>query len=159
MLEIGLCWVYKISGEQQSPQPATTVIYSKDEGTNVIIRFLWMIFIGWWLSGLFYFAAIVLTALIIPAPIGMMVMQKTGWAFSLYEDKKDKVIVQQGQNVTIYEGEDINFILRFVYFYFIGWWVGLIAMFIAWILGITIIGLPASILIMNRLGKITTLAA
>ena len=55
--------------------------------------------------------------------------------------------------------KNTNFVVRYLYFLFIGWWVGLIAMGIAWLLGIIIIGLPLTIMIMNRMGKIMTLAA
>ena len=66
---------------------------------------------------------------------------------------------RDSSTIILSQKKNINFVVRYLYFMFIGWWVGLIAMSIAWILGIIIIGLPLSIMIMNRMGKIMTLAA
>jgi len=118
-----------------------------------------MLFIGWWLSGIFYTVGVILTLLIITSPLGMIVMQKLGWAFSLYKEDSGSTIIHTGDTSVIIQQKNINFVVRYLYFIFIGWWIGLIAMGIAWVLGIIIIGLPLSILIMNRMGKIMTLAA
>lgn len=146
--------------EQQPQQPQQqVVIINQDQGTNIVLRFLWMIFIGWWLSAIFYIAGIILTLLVVTSPLGMVVMQKMGWAFSLYKESHDPTIIQTGNTTVIMEQQGTSFIIRYLYFIFIGWWVGFIALIIAWILGIIIIGLPFSILIMNRMGKIMTLAS
>ncbi|MDP6725469.1 MAG: YccF domain-containing protein [Arenicellales bacterium] len=140
------------------PQERTVVI-EQQGGTNIVIRFLWMLFIGWWLSGIFYMVGAILTLLIITSPLGMVVMQKLGWAFSLYEEDSGSTVIHAGDTTIVTQKKNTNFVVRYLYFMFIGWWVGLIAMSIAWILGIIIIGLPLSIMIMNRMGKIMTLAA
>jgi uncharacterized membrane protein YccF (DUF307 family) len=127
------------------------------EGPGMLIRFIWMLVIGWWLSGLFYFVGAVLTLFIIPAPLGMVIIQKIGWAFSLYKESS-LIYVSDGQTTMVMQKQQTSFIVRFIYFIFIGWWIGGFALGLAWILGITIIGLPISFMIMNRLGKIMTLA-
>ena len=128
------------------------------EGPGMLIRFIWMLVIGWWLSGLFYFVGAILTLLIVTAPLGMLVIQKIGWAFSLYQESS-LMYVSDGQTTMVMEKQQTSFIVRFLYFFFIGWWIGGFALGLAWILGITIIGLPLSFMIMNRLGKIMTLAS
>jgi uncharacterized membrane protein YccF (DUF307 family) len=42
-------------------------------------------------------------------------------------------------------------LLQILWFVFIGWWLGLIALVVAWILNITIIGLPLGLAILNNL--------
>jgi uncharacterized membrane protein YccF (DUF307 family) len=118
-----------------------------------------MIFIGWWLSGLFYFAGVILTLLVVTSPLGMMAVQKIGWAFSLYKETKNPTIVATGNTVVIMEDKGTSFIVRYLYFILIGWWVGGIALIASWLIGITIVGIPFSIMIINRLGKIMTLAS
>lgn len=145
---------------QQIDQPGqqNVVIIQKDSGHPIILRFIWMIFIGWWLSAVFYITGAFLTLLIVTAPLGMLVMQKLGWAFSLYSESSDPTIIQAGNTTIIMEAQQTSFIIRFIYFIVIGWWVGFIAMIVAWLLGVIIVGLPLSIMIMNRMGKIMTLA-
>lgn len=149
--------------EQQPQQPQQpqqqVIVINQDHGTNIILRFFWMIFIGWWLSGIFWLVGVILTLLIVTSPLGMVVMQKIGWAFSLYKDVKDPTIVVAGNTTIIIEQQQTSFVIRYLYFIFFGWWIGFIALMVAWILGVIIIGLPVSILIMNRMGKIITLAS
>lgn len=137
-------------------QPAM-IARDLEEGPNIFIRLLWMIFIGWWLSGVFYFVGAILTLLIVTAPLGMIVIQKIGWAFSLYKESSATVITD-GTTTIIIQKSQTSFIVRFLYFIFFGWWIGGIALGVAWLLGITILGLPLSFMLMNRLGKIMTLS-
>lgn len=51
----------------------------------------------------------------------------------------------------------LEFLLRFVWFILIGWWLGQIAIAIAWFFNVTIIGLPIGLFIINRLPMIITL--
>ena len=50
-----------------------------------------------------------------------------------------------------------NLLVRFVWWLFIGWWASGIAVGIAWIALITVIGIPLGIWIINRLPSILTL--
>lgn len=48
-------------------------------------------------------------------------------------------------------------LIRFLYFAFVGVWLGLILTIAAWLLIVTIIGLPLGLLILNRLPQLMTL--
>lgn len=48
-------------------------------------------------------------------------------------------------------------LVQLVWFAFIGWWLGIWAVALAWILNITIIGLPLGLLILNHIPLIITL--
>ena len=50
-----------------------------------------------------------------------------------------------------------NLLLRLIYFVFIGWWVGLLVSAFAWLLNVTILGLPFGLYLINRLPTIMTL--
>ena len=65
------------------PNQTSVVQLSQNNKPNILVRLIWIIFIGWWLSGIFYFVGAVLTLLIITSPLEMVVLQKMGWAFSL----------------------------------------------------------------------------
>jgi len=51
----------------------------------------------------------------------------------------------------------LELLLRFVWFILIGWWLGQIAIAVAWFFNATIIGLPIGLFIINRLPMIITL--
>jgi uncharacterized membrane protein YccF (DUF307 family) len=48
-------------------------------------------------------------------------------------------------------------LVQLVWFVFIGWWLGLWAILAAWLLNITILGLPLGLLILNNIPKIIAL--
>ena len=47
--------------------------------------------------------------------------------------------------------------LRAIYFVLIGWWAALIWMIVAYLIWLTIIGIPIGIMMLNRLPEIYTL--
>lgn len=50
-----------------------------------------------------------------------------------------------------------SFLVRAVWYLFVGWWLAGLAIALAYALAVTVIGLPAALLIGNRLGTILTL--
>lgn len=50
-----------------------------------------------------------------------------------------------------------NIVIRFFWFIFIGWWLGGLVSGFAWLLFITIIGIPVALWIINRLPTVITL--
>ncbi len=44
-----------------------------------------------------------------------------------------------------------------LWFFFVGWWLGLIVTGLAWMLLVSIIGLPVGLMLLNRLPKVMTL--
>jgi uncharacterized membrane protein YccF (DUF307 family) len=51
-----------------------------------------------------------------------------------------------------------GFVVRAVYFVLIGWWVSLLWMQRAWLAALSVIGLPLSFLMFERVATLTTLA-
>ena len=49
-------------------------------------------------------------------------------------------------------------LVRAIYFIFIGWWLALFWIIVAWLLNITIIGLPLGLTMLNRVPQIMTLS-
>jgi uncharacterized membrane protein YccF (DUF307 family) len=61
-------------------------------------------------------------------------------------------------STTIYREEHgVNFILRAIYFLVFGLWFSAIWATVAWVLSVTIIGLPLGLWMLNRLPQVTTL--
>lgn len=60
-------------------------------------------------------------------------------------------------NVIIQQQKGPGLLLRAIYFFFIGLWLGAIWTTIAWLLVVSIIGLPLGLLMLNRLPQVMTL--
>ncbi len=56
-------------------EPKQTMINQQSAGPNIIPKLVWMLFIGLWLVGVFYFIGVVFTAITIAALIGMNLIQ------------------------------------------------------------------------------------
>ena len=54
--------------------------------------------------------------------------------------------------------EQINMLIRMIYFLFVGWWLGFMWLGIALVFMATVIGLPIGLLMINRTGAVMTLS-
>ena len=61
------------------------------------------------------------------------------------------------QVIVITERGGPGFLVRIVWYIFIGWWLSGLAIALGWLLAVTIIGLPLAFMIFNRIPAIMTL--
>jgi uncharacterized membrane protein YccF (DUF307 family) len=136
----------------------TTVEFQRDS-PGCLITLLWFIFVGWWLSAIWATIAWFLIALIIPMPIGLMMINVLPKIATLREPGREFRTTIDG-TITRVEQTHLRqhpFLLRAVYFVLVGWWLSGIWMSIGWAASVTIVGLPVAIWMFNRVPAITTL--
>jgi uncharacterized membrane protein YccF (DUF307 family) len=138
---------------------ASSVIVTRRQGPPFLVRVLWYLFIGWWLTGislaLGYLAAITIVGL----PLAFWIFNRTGTLLTL-RPRPVTVSVSHDGGVTVVESghrEQRSLLLRVVYFVLVGWWAALIWMTIAYFLCLTILLLPVGLMMLNRLPEVFTL--
>ena len=138
---------------------ASSVIVTRRQGPPFLVRVLWYLFIGWWLTGislaLGYLAAITIVGL----PLAFWIFNCTGTLLTL-RPRPVTVSVSHDGGVTVVESghrEQRSLLLRVVYFVLVGWWAALIWMTIAYFLCLTILLLPVGLMMLNRLPEVFTL--
>jgi len=138
---------------------ASSVIVTRRQGPPFLVRVLWYLFIGWWLTGislaLGYLAAITIVGL----PLAFWIFDRTGTLLTL-RPRPVTVSVSHDGSVTVVESgyrEQRPLLLRVVYFVLVGWWAALIWMTIAYFLCLTILLLPVGLMMLNRLPEVFTL--
>ena len=138
---------------------ASSVIVTRRQGPSFLVRVLWYVFIGWWLTGislaLGYLAAITIVGL----PLAFWIFNRTGTLLTL-RPRPVNVSVSHDGGVTVFESghrEQRLLLLRVVYFVLVGWWAALIWMTIAYFLCLTILLLPVGVMMFNRLPEVFTL--
>ena len=138
---------------------ASSVIVTRRQGPPFLVRVLWYLFIGWWLTGislaLGYLAAITIVGL----PLAFWIFNRTGTLLTL-RPRPVTVSVSHDGGVTVVESghrEQRSLLLRVVYFVLVGWWAALIWMTIAYFLSLTILLLPVGLMMLNRLPEVFTL--
>jgi uncharacterized membrane protein YccF (DUF307 family) len=138
---------------------ASTVIVTRRQGPPFLVRVLWYLFIGWWLTGislaLGYLAAITIVGL----PLAFWIFNRTGTLLTL-RPRPVTVSVSHRGGVTVVESghrEQRSLLVRVVYFVLVGWWAAWIWMTIAYFLCLTILLLPVGLMMLNRLPEVFTL--
>ena len=91
--------------------------------THKVLRFLWMFFIGWWASIIWFLTGYLLIALIVTRQPGFWIFQRMGVVFSLQEPLDREIIFH-------------NKIVTYIWFYLFGWLLGPSAILIAFTISV-----------------------
>ena len=139
--------------------PPNTIVVTYQGGPGLLVRAVWYIFVGWWLSGLAIFLGWLLAITVIGLPLAFMIFNRLPAIMTLrgrtlvYEETtRDGVAYLQGRT-----HDQRPLLIRAVYFVFIGSWLGGLWMFAAWAISLLIITLPIGLWMMNRIGGVMTL--
>ena len=116
---------------------------------SFLLRAVWFIFIGWWLSALAITVAYFLCAIIIGIPLAFMIFNQLPMILTLRP--RTESLVAGGAT------EQLPLWIRAVWFIFVGWWLGAIYISVAWVLCVLIITLPIGLWLFNRIGAVMTL--
>lgn len=119
------------------------------DSPSLVVRAIWFIFVGWWLTGIVLSIAWFLNVTIIGLPLGIKLINKAPWALTLKElgSHDDVETVEMGGS----SGQSPSLLVRGVYFVFVGWWASGILMSFAYLASLTIVGLPIGIKLFNYL--------
>jgi uncharacterized membrane protein YccF (DUF307 family) len=135
-------------------QSASLVQIAAVNPPNLILRVIWFIVVGWWLSGILSVAAWALNATIIGLPLGLWIINRLPLAATLRPASSwyriEGGILRSGV-------EQFPFVLRAIYFVLFGWWLSGLWMVAAYALLLTIVGMPAAFWMYGRIGAVTTL--
>jgi uncharacterized membrane protein YccF (DUF307 family) len=121
---------------------------------NLLLRIIWFILVGWWLTGILSAVAWALNATIIGLPLGLWIINRLP-AIATLQPMDSTYRLDAG--VAVSATDQLPLLLRAIYFVLIGWWFSGIWMAVAYVLLLTIIGIPGAFWMYNRIGTVTTL--
>ena len=130
------------------------------QGPNILIRILWYLFIGWWLSGIVSLAGWLIGLTVIGLPLTFWIFNRIPTVLTLRPRRYSTLttVNAQGQvHVVRSSHRQPSFWARAVYFVVIGWWFSLLWIIAAWVLSVLILTLPLAVMMYNRLPAVTTL--
>jgi uncharacterized membrane protein YccF (DUF307 family) len=139
---------------------ATATYFRQEPNVPFILRVLWFFLIGWHVTLYWIVAAWVLNLTLVGMPLGLWMLNRVPLVLTLRALRGYAVAqVRDGRIVEWrYQGRpQVFFVIRLIYFLLIGWWFSLIWSLLAWLLCVSIIGLPFGVLMFNRLPGVTTL--
>ncbi len=121
---------------------------------NLILRVIWFILVGWWLGVVLSAVAWFLNATLIGLPVGLWIMNRLPTFITLRPQDQD-MWLEDGS--VIYGKPQRLFPLRAIYFILVGWWFSAVWMAVAYVLVVSIIGIPVAFWMYGRVGAVTTL--
>jgi len=131
----------------------------QSNGPGFLVRAIWFIFIGWWLSALSIGVAYFLCLIIIGLPLGFMIFNRLPAIMTL-RPRSERQSIEVRDGITYISGSTTGqFPLwaRAIWFILVGWWFGAIYLAVAWFLCVILITLPIGLLMFNRVGAVMTL--
>lgn len=143
----------------QAPPSTVVIMPQRDNNPSFMVRMVWFLFVGWWLSFWWLIAAWALNATIIGLPLGLMMINRVPTILTLQSGRKQFAVTQQS-GVTVVQSVDtaqLPMWIRAIYFLTVGWWASLFVAILAWALSVLILTLPIGLLLFNFLPQITTL--
>ena len=111
--------------------------YQQTNRPGCLIQLVWFGFVGWWLGAVWVVVAWLLMLTIIGLPIGAAMLNNVPQIIALRGRR-----VVEVSSAGVRDAPEINFFIRALYFLVIGWWFSAIWMVLAYLLCLSIIGLP-----------------
>jgi uncharacterized membrane protein YccF (DUF307 family) len=121
-----------------------------------LIQILWFAFVGWWLGQIWIVAAYILILIIVGIPLGVSMINRLPQIIALRAPNKDLSLSEDG----FLREERVPqrpFILRAIYFVLIGWWLTALWVEVAYLLTVSIIGLPFAFWMFDRTPAVLSL--
>jgi uncharacterized membrane protein YccF (DUF307 family) len=132
------------------------IVVEQSRSPNILLRLVYFIVFGLWFSGVWAAIAWFLCVTVIGLPIGLWMLGRLPQVTTLKADTGAYIVTPGGQ-VRAVEVPQQPFLLRAIYFVLIGWWFSLLWIALAWALSASLIGLPISFWMINRIPAVMTL--
>jgi len=170
--------MYPPQGAPSMMRQTTVVnVNMQHKGPGFFVRAIYYIFIGWWLGFFWLNLGFFLCFLVITLPIGLMMLNRlpqvmtlrpagtstkvnvasTQIATSGAPGQPGQMMSVQNINVSVGGTQQMSFLVRAVYYIFVGWWAGYLWANLAYLCCLFIVTLPVGLIMFNRLPMILTL--
>lgn len=139
---------------------ARTVDVSGSAGSpSLVIRAVWFVFVGWWLTGLWLSVAWFLIVTVIGAPLGVKLINRVPMVVSLKRRRiSNRIVTADGESrLESSTADQLPLLVRAPYFVLVGWWASLAWMGLAYLCTLSILGLPVAIWLYGKLPFVATL--
>jgi uncharacterized membrane protein YccF (DUF307 family) len=116
---------------------------------SLLVRAVWFLLVGWWLTGIWLSVAWLLNVTIIGIPLGIKLINWVPYVLSL---KKRERYVREGEGASQY-----SIPVRAVWFLLVGWWASGIWTGVAYTLTLSIVGIPLAVWMYGKLPFVVSL--
>lgn len=137
---------------------STTTVVTQPRGlVFLLLRIVYFVLLGLWLSSVWAIIAWVFSVTIIGLPVGLWMLNRLPQISTLKPERQNLIITTTGESYTTPVNQQ-PFFVRAIYFLLVGWWFSALWLSVAWLLSTTIIGIPFAFWMIDRVPAIITLA-
>ena len=115
----------------------------------VVLRALYFLLVGWWAGLVWGLVAYVLCATWVLLPVGTTMFNRLPAVITLKPVPRESVSGARPR--------EVSFVVRVVWFFVIGWWLGLLAFKVGYLLCATIVLMPVGIWLLHAVPEAMTL--
>lgn len=142
--------------------PGSTVsIETKRENPNIMLRLIWFLLIGWWLGFWAILAAYLCLVLILPAPLGIALLNRLPRIMTLRAPAREITVHDDHGHLTVEHGkiDQRSWLIRLPWLILIGWWFGAFWLLAAYAVTLFTAGFafPISFWMFGRAARVITL--
>jgi len=143
----------------QAAAAPQVVVVTQSTAPSFLVRAIWFVCVGWWLSGIVMMFAWFMAATIVGLPIAFATFNKVPMVQTLRPRTITTKVTTEGGVTVVTQGtaDQLAMWVRAIWFIFVGWWLGLVVTLIAWVASVLIVTLPLSIILIDRLPEVITL--
>lgn len=130
------------------------------QGPGFLVRAIWFLLVGWWLTGIVSAIAWFAMVTIIGLPLGIWLINRIPTVITLRPRTRQVQQMVDAAGFARLEAVPIPqqpWYVRGVWFIFIGWWASAIVMTIGWILIVLILTIPVGLWMYNRVPFVASL--
>jgi uncharacterized membrane protein YccF (DUF307 family) len=128
-------------------------------GPGLLVRAIWFVFIGWWLTGIMSAIAWLAMISIIGLPLGIYLINRIPTFITLRPRTNEMTATMvDGQLVVTHSKRSQQpWYIRLIWFLLVGWWASVIVMLVGWVLVVFIVTLPIGLMFYNRVPFVASL--
>lgn len=129
-------------------------------GPHILVRLVWYLLVGWWLTGIAMAIAWLAGITIVGLPLSFYIVNRIPTTLTLRPRRERYALVTSADGVTHHvriATQQSSFLIRLLYFIVVGWWASALWMAASYLLMLTVIGIPFGMMMVNRLPMVFSL--
>lgn len=128
----------------------------KQNRPGCLIQILWFLLIGWWAGQLWIIVAWILAATIIGIPLAVKMFNMLPDVMAL-RGTNTYTVTYDGKRTIVRDAQQLPLVIRAVWYVLIGWWLTGIWVEVAYVISLTIIGMPIGFWMFDKVPTLLSL--
>ncbi|MCL4507777.1 MAG: YccF domain-containing protein [Chloroflexi bacterium] len=131
-------------------------VVARQNRPGCLIQLLWFVLVGWWVGQLWIAVAWFLAATVIGIPLAVMMFNKLPDIIAL-RGSDTYTVTWYGNRAVVHDTPQHNILVRVLWYVLVGWWLAGVWIELAYVLCLSVIGLPVGFWMFDRVPAVLSL--